>query len=139
MKFKYNDGGRASAGYKGTTGDCVCRAICILTKKPYKEVYTDLATRNQKEKPEPGARPNPKSAAAGISTDRYWFKNYMSKLGFVKIPHTGMQLNEDLPMGRLFVVLDMHVTAVIDKVLYDINDCTKDGHRKVYALYQLKK
>ena len=24
MTFQYNDGGRARAGYKGSTGDCVC-------------------------------------------------------------------------------------------------------------------
>lgn len=27
MQFKYNDGGRRRAGYKGNTGDCVTRAI----------------------------------------------------------------------------------------------------------------
>lgn len=27
MKFVYNDGGRAEAGYIGDTRDCVCRAI----------------------------------------------------------------------------------------------------------------
>ena len=37
-KFNYNDGGRLEAGYKGQTGDCVCRAICIATGKPYQEV-----------------------------------------------------------------------------------------------------
>ena len=27
MEFVYNDSGRSEAGFKGTTGDCVCRAI----------------------------------------------------------------------------------------------------------------
>ena len=26
MKWVYNDGGRSAAGYKGTAGDCVCKA-----------------------------------------------------------------------------------------------------------------
>ena len=39
MQFQYNDGGRAEAGFKGTTGDCVCRAIAIATEKPYREIY----------------------------------------------------------------------------------------------------
>lgn len=42
MEFVFNDGGRADAGYKGTTGDCVCRAISIITGKSYKEVYDNI-------------------------------------------------------------------------------------------------
>jgi hypothetical protein len=33
MKFNYNDGGREAAGFKGFTGDCVCRAIAIATER----------------------------------------------------------------------------------------------------------
>jgi hypothetical protein len=44
--FIFNDGGRAEAGYKGQTGDCVCRSICIVTGKPYDEVYQALAEGN---------------------------------------------------------------------------------------------
>ena len=39
MTWVYDDGGRAEAGYKGSAGDCVCRAIAIATQRPYKEVY----------------------------------------------------------------------------------------------------
>ncbi len=42
MKFQYNDGGRAAAGYKGRAGDCVCRSIAIVTEMPYQEVYDAL-------------------------------------------------------------------------------------------------
>lgn len=37
--YQYNDGGRADAGYKGKTGDCLTRAIAITLGLPYKEVY----------------------------------------------------------------------------------------------------
>jgi hypothetical protein len=40
--FLRNDGGRAVAGYKGTTGDCGVRAIAIGTGKSYGEVYYAL-------------------------------------------------------------------------------------------------
>ena len=43
IDYTYNDGGRAQAGYKGTTGDCICRAVCILTGRDYKEVYETIA------------------------------------------------------------------------------------------------
>ena len=39
MKFVFDDGGRAAADYKGTTGDCVTRAVAIATGLPYQEVY----------------------------------------------------------------------------------------------------
>lgn len=35
-----DDGGRELAGYKGTAGDCVCRAFAIASQRPYKEIYT---------------------------------------------------------------------------------------------------
>jgi hypothetical protein len=50
MKFEENDGGRKEAGYKGKTGDCVCRAICIATGKPYQEVYDRLASGNASQR-----------------------------------------------------------------------------------------
>ena len=43
IKFIENDGGRSAAGYRGYTGDCVCRAIAIVTGKPYKEIYGLIA------------------------------------------------------------------------------------------------
>jgi hypothetical protein len=43
MTFKFNDGGRAAAGFKGKAVDCVCRAIAIATGKPYAEVYSELS------------------------------------------------------------------------------------------------
>ena len=44
LSYEYDDGGRRDAGYKGDTGDCVVRAIAIVTGKPYKEVYRVMAT-----------------------------------------------------------------------------------------------
>jgi hypothetical protein len=42
IEHVFNDGGRSAAGYKGSTGDCVVRAIAIATCKPYTEVYDAL-------------------------------------------------------------------------------------------------
>lgn len=42
IRFIYSDGGRTEAGFKGSAGDCVCRAIAIATAKPYREVYDQL-------------------------------------------------------------------------------------------------
>ena len=43
LGYEYHDGGRRNAGYKGSAGDCVVRAISIITGTPYKTVYTDMA------------------------------------------------------------------------------------------------
>jgi hypothetical protein len=43
MKIVIDDGGREAAGFKGSAGDCVCRAIAIASGRPYKEVNDRLA------------------------------------------------------------------------------------------------
>ena len=42
LELKFNDGGRAAAGYEGQAGDCVVRSIAIATGMPYQKVYDDL-------------------------------------------------------------------------------------------------
>lgn len=42
LEIKFNDGGRAAAGFKGTARDCVARSIAIATGLPYCEVYDAL-------------------------------------------------------------------------------------------------
>ena len=42
MKFVVDDGGREQAGYKGSTSDCVVRAISIAGGRPYQEVYDSI-------------------------------------------------------------------------------------------------
>ena len=44
MEFIFHDGGRAAAGYKGKTGDCVTRSIAIATERTYQEVYDSHIT-----------------------------------------------------------------------------------------------
>ena len=144
--FNYNDGGRAAAGFSGTTGDCVTRAISIASGKPYKEVYERLAEGNFKQrrsKHDSGKRK--KTAAEGINTDRKWFKDYMAEIGFEWFPcmsiGTGCKVHvnaDELPQGNLVLSLSRHMTAVIDGVLYDNHDCSRDGTRCVYGYWKLK-
>lgn len=144
MKFKLNDGGRAAAGYKGTTGDCVCRAICIASGLPYQEVYDKLANGNatQRQSKYHKSKDGIKTAARGISVRRQWFQKYMSELGFTWIPTMLIgqgcktHLREDeLPKGKLVVAVSKHYTSVIDGELNDIYDCSRGGERCVYGYY----
>lgn len=62
-KFQPNDGGRQAAGYKGSAGDCVTRAVAIATGQPYAKVYADLSAYAGSERKSKG-----KSARKGAST-----------------------------------------------------------------------
>ena len=87
IEFQYNDGGRKNAGWKGTGGDCVARAVAIASGLPYQEVYDRLAegnatqrkTKYNQKKRGPGQG---RTALNGINTKRKWFRDYMAELGF---------------------------------------------------------
>ena len=134
MKFNYNDGGRSAAGYKGHAGDCVCRAICIVTGLPYKEVYDALAHGNYTQRKSKRTPKRGKTAARGINVGRKWFQEYMRGLGFEWIPTMlvgqgcKVHLNEkELPTGRLVVSVSKHYTAVIDGVINDTHNPSERG------------
>ena len=43
IDYRYDDGGREAAGYRGSTGDCVVRAIAICAREDYRAVYLTMA------------------------------------------------------------------------------------------------
>tara|TARA_Y100000593_G_C4236808_1_gene299997 strand:- start:346 stop:804 length:459 start_codon:yes stop_codon:yes gene_type:complete len=146
IQLQYNDGGRAETGRKGHTGDCVARAIAIAANLPYEEVYARLAdgkATQRRSKHDRGKRV--RTASNGICVTRKWFKDYMHELGF-KWTAT-MQIGsgckvhlkaDELPKGRLVVSLSKHYAAVIDGVLNDIYDCSREGTRCVYGYWSLE-
>ena len=120
--FRFDDGGRLAAGYKGKAGDCVVRAIAIAARLPYQQVY-DLV-----------------NSAAVYKTS---IKRVMKSLGWVWTPT--MQIGsgctvhlraDELPRGHLVVSVSKHLTAVIDGVIYDTHDCSRRGTRCVYGYWQ---
>ena len=151
MKFQHNDGGRSAAGYKGDAGDCVTRAIAIATGKPYQEVYAALqsglreyagnhrdrvARRIARGKGRRGTTPR-----NGV-TPNVW-KPYLASLGWQWMPT--MQIGQgckvhlkadELPGGRLIVSVSKHLVAVIDGVIHDTHDPSRDGTRCVYGYYK---
>lgn len=133
LAFKYNDGGRSLAGYKGNTGDCVVRAIAIAAQLPYAKVYNDLATLNE-------AKGYKRSARYG--TGRNVYENYLKSLGWVWVPTMrigqGCKVHlrkSDLPDGRLIVRVSKHMVAVINGEIHDSNDCSRNGTRCVYGYF----
>jgi len=139
MKHVFNDGGRKAAGYKGKTGDCVTRAIAIATGLPYQEVYDALNGLADSERT--GKRKRGKSnSRTGVYKQTK--RKYLESLGWVWTPTmqigSGCKVHlrsDELPSGRLIVALSRHSAAVIDGVLHDTYDCSRDGTRCVYGYF----
>lgn len=135
-----NDGGRAGSGFKGTTRDCVCRAISIASGKPYTEVYAALNEVAQDERRGTRKR-GVSSARRGVY--RATYHKYLLALGFEWTPTMRIgqgckvHLREgEIPMrGRLVVSLSRHLVAVIDGTIHDTRDPGRDGTRCVYGFY----
>lgn len=135
MRFQYDDGGRAAAGFKGHAGDCVARAVTIASGRPYAEVYAALAQGNGGERDSKRRRgPRGATARGGIHTSRKWFKEYMESIGFVWTPTmrigSGCKVHlvaEELPLGRLVVAVSRHYTAVVAGEIRDTYDPSERG------------
>lgn len=143
MKWIYHDGGRAKAGYKGSTRDCVCRAIALAMGQPYDSVYESLTMKCKDEHlPKCMGKNHPRT---GISKELV--KSYLNQYGFEYVPK--MKFGEgcqchlrdgEIPMqGVVIVQLSRHVCTVIDGVVYDLYDPSRDGTRCVYGYFIPKK
>lgn len=138
MLFIYDDGGRAEAGYKGDANDCVARAIAIATEIPYREVYADLNRVALHERPRDGRQRS--NSRGGVYRQTY--QRYLEELGWNWV--ATMQIGsgctvhlraDELPPGRLITRLSMHVCAVVDGIVHDTHDPSRDGSRCVYGYF----
>lgn len=137
MDYVYDDGGRAAAGFKGDAGDCVCRAVAIVTGKSYREVYEGINKIARKER-----RRERSSAREGVFKPTT--RRYLESIGLKWHPTmsvgTGCRVHlrkEQLPAGRIIVKLSQHVAAVIDGVVHDTFDPSRGGQRCVYGYWTL--
>lgn len=134
-----DDGGRAAAGYKGATGDCVTRAIAIASQTPYQEVYDGINETAKRERPayRKGRRSNARTGVYKGTIHRYlvsrgWFFHPTMGIG------TGCRVHlraDELPPGRLIVNLSKHMCAVVDGVIHDTHDPSRGGTRCVYGYW----
>lgn len=157
--FVYHDGGRKAAGFRGTTGDCVTRAIAIASGVPYREVYDELfrrakARKTEGEIPESVLRELPPDRARRIKAartrrnsprngvGREVYEPYLLELGFAFEATMGIGTGcrvhlraDELPSGRLVCRLSRHLVAVVDGVVFDTYDPRRGGTRCVYGFY----
>lgn len=133
MDMVHTDGGRTAAGFTGLTGDCVTRAIAIATDVPYGEVYKTLAglAKARGEK-------TPRNGVA-----RKIYEPYLLSQGWEWVPTmkvgSGCKVHlraDELPSGRLIVRVSGHLVAVMDGVIHDSYDPSREGTRCVYGYFK---
>ena len=137
-RFKYDDGGREAAGFRGSAGDCVTRAIAIALQVPYSQVYEEI--NELARSTERGRNAGRSSARTGV-----WRKTYDAYLlahGWVFTPcvrvGSGCKVHvrrDELPCGRVILRLSKHLTTVVDGVIHDTFNPSRDGSRCVYGFY----
>lgn len=139
MSFTFNDGGRATAGYKGTTRDCVCRAISIATEMPYQQIYDAL---NEAAQSEHLSKHHKKKSSARTGVRSPTIRKFLAKLGWTWHPTMfigkGCKVHlraDELPSGRIIVSVSRHLVAVLDGVIHDNHDSARDGTRCVYGYF----
>lgn len=137
--YIYDDGGRAEAGFKGNARDCACRSIAIATGKPYREIYDLINQYGARERI--GKMKHGKSnARTGVYIQT--IRKIMESFGWAWTPTMrigqGCTVHlraDELPKGRLVVRCSKHIVAVIDGVIHDTYDCSRDGTRCVYGYF----
>jgi hypothetical protein len=150
MMWVFNDGGRSQAKGFGGTGDgddCVVRAISIATEQPYAEVYAAVTETQRQWCHTSRARHAKVMRERGKWHARHGvhkevIRLYMESIGWTWVPTmqigsgTTVHLDADeLPPGRLVVNVSKHSCAVVDGVVHDTHDPTRDGTRAVYGYY----
>jgi len=149
MEYVYDDGGRKSAGFKGSTGDCVVRAIAIAAELSYQEVYNELQAAQHchsltgRDKYAKAMRSRKNISVRNGVWNRVYKPYLEDTLGWVWTPTMfvgkgcKVHLTEDeLPAGRLICRLSKHLVAVVDRVAHDIYDCSRGGTRCVYGYWK---
>jgi hypothetical protein len=126
--FKFNDGGRANAGFKGNAGDCGARALAIAKGLDYKTAYNLIANENKNFG-------YAKSARNGVYKDVYG--KVLNALGMKWHPapkFAGRKAKcSDMPAGVVIARQAHHFVAVIDGVPNDIWD---SSNKMVYGYWK---
>lgn len=137
----FDDGGRAAAGYKGTTGDCACRAVAITSGLPYQEVYDrmiEMSKRERKGKRKRGVS-HPRTGVYRALMHRL----LVDEFGWTWTPLMGIGTGcthhlvaEELPKtGRHVLSLSKHYAALVDGKVRDTYVDDRGGTRCVYGYW----
>ena len=130
--FAFDDGGRKAAGYKGSAGDCVVRAMAILTGIDYQQCYDELAEGNSKQTRVRASDRGKRSARNGVYRTAFApvFKQHgLEKVKLPKGPRPTIT-EAHAQYGNCIISTRKHLFAIIDGAVRDTWDC-RLAHRKM--------
>ena len=139
--FRFHDGGRAAAGYRGRTGDCVVRSIAIATGLPYQHIY-DMVNRASTRERTGTRKRGISNARTGVYKSTIPPRDEGTRLDLDADDADRLRLRgsssvrASFPSGRLVVSVSKHLTAMIDGIIHDTHDCSRRGRRCVYGYWQ---
>lgn len=121
--------------------DCVARAISIACEISYDHACLLIEQHAARERPgRKGFRSHPQR---GVKKPT--IRKILASLGWEWVPTmrigSGCTVHlraEELPQGRIIVLVSGHLVAVIDGQIHDIGDPTRRGTRCVYGYYRQK-
>ena len=142
--FKFNQGGW-TRGYKHR-GDCGPRAVAIITEQPYQVVYDELQRRQEEWRLKSNSKramiTKPHRNKVHFGTFMFVVKEYLLDLGWKWKPTMGIGTGckvhlkaSELPKGRILCRLSRHFVAVIDGVINDTYNPSRDRTRCVYGYF----
>ena len=160
MDWRYDDGGRTASGFKGagTVGDCGPRAFAIATGRPYRDVYDELQYLQKEfiqeciDKVNSGKRTS--HEVRGVArkgtghsvrngTYRETVRRFSELNGITYVSTTSGDGHkarfDDLYDQKAIVCnLSKHYAAVIDGVIRDCYDPSREGTRAVYGYWKVR-
>jgi len=138
----YDDGGAWTAGFHVHVGDCVVRAFAIATERPYDEVRRDVLTLAKLEKPRKGSRRSRPRSGVATPTIHLLAAAYGMTWTATMGIGTGTTVHvrsDELPAtGRHVLRVTKHVCALIEGVIHDMQDPSRDGTRAVYGYWSVE-
>lgn len=135
--YSYNDGGR-SKYFTGQAGDCCTRAIAIALNRDYLEIYNlinsmaQLERRGKKTSAREGVHKSTWIKLRAWLAERGW--HYVACMGIGTGCRTHLKASE-LPSGIVICQVSKHLVTVIDGILQDTFDCSRNSTRCVYGYF----
>ncbi|MFK7737928.1 MAG: DUF2786 domain-containing protein [Pirellulaceae bacterium] len=125
MEFVWHDGGRSAAGFVGSAGDCVVRALSIGTGNSYRSIYDRLKD---------AAGTSPRRGIPMVAV-----REYLSELSWDQhivgdMPLVDVDLACSLPKGVVIAHLSkpndrcQHLTTFVDRTVHDTWNPVEDNY-----------
>lgn len=129
LKFQFDDGGRSKYFKATTVDDCVTRALAIAAQRDYKEVYSLIKQATGRTPRNGGAKADVRKVCALLGGE--WVS--CMRIGQGCKVHLAAG---EIPMkGRIACTLSGHLCAVVDGIIHDNYDPSRDGKRCVYGYW----